>query len=223
MGDYDEYVSRARDRSSADIVLGRVKASPGVPLPLTVGVPHGLAVVTHNLPPGLGYALYLTPMDSIGVLRPFVAGSSRSFASTISADGRLLAWVSNESGSNQIYVQPMSGGARIPVSIDGGLEPVWSRTGTTLFYRSPSSVIAAEIGGSPLRVTRRDSFFVDSFVGVLKSQGVGMRAVDRTWDVFPNGKEFLLVRGLESETPRAFVVLNWRPQLKVSAPGAARP
>ena len=73
MGDSDEFVSRARDRSSADILLGRVKASGTTPLGLAVGAPHGLAVVTRDPGPGR-YDLYLTPMDSIGVVRPFVVG-----------------------------------------------------------------------------------------------------------------------------------------------------
>jgi hypothetical protein len=76
--------------------------------------------------------------------------------------------------------------------------------------------MAAEIGGSPPRVTRRDSLFVDQFVVN------NLRAVDRNWDVFPNGKEFLMVRRVENETTRAFAVFNW-PQLKVSPSAAARP
>jgi len=50
-------------------------------------------------------------------------------------------------------------GAKVPISIDGGVEPVWSRDGRRLYYRSGSSVMAAEIDpgarsrtGAPHRV-----------------------------------------------------------------------
>jgi serine/threonine-protein kinase len=215
VGDTDEYVSRARDRSSADTVLGRAKASGVLSLGLVMGVPHGFAATTRNSSTSHQFEVDLTPMDSVGVFHPFAPSSADNHSASISADGRLLAWVSNESGANQVYVQPMSGGARIPVSVNGGFEPLWSRSGTTLFYRTPGGrVMSAEIGGSPLRVTRRDSLFADLF---LRAGTVG-----RQWDAFPDGKEFLMVRLLDSETNGVFVVLNW-PQLKVSPLGAARP
>ena len=209
----DEYVSRARDRSSADTVLGRAKAE---------GTRRGIsswacrtAWPHMSRPLGAGRSgVYVTPMDSIGAFRPFAVGSASNHSPSISADGRLLAWVSDESGSNQVYVQPMAGGARVAVSINGGTEPLWSRSGTTLFYRAAASVMSAEIGGSPLRVTRRDSLFADPFTRV--------RGIGRNWDVFPDGKEFLMVRPPQSTTTGVFVVLNWQ-QLKVSPAGGAAP
>jgi len=213
VGETDEYVSRARDRSSADTVLGRAAATGSTTLSLVVGASHGLAITTRTMSRGQ-YGLYVTAMDSIGAFRPFALGSASNSSPSISADGRLLAWVSNESGSDQVYVQPMLGGARFSVSVNGGTEPLWSRTGTTLFYRAPGSVMSAEIGGSPLRVTRRDSLFVDPFERV--------RNVGQNWDVFPGGKEFLMVRRPQSATTGVFVVLNWT-QGKVPASGAATP
>jgi len=213
IGGSDEYVSRSRDRSSADTVLARAKAEDGTPPYLMLGVPRGLGAMAR---PGSGGRLgvHLTPMDSIGSFRPFAVGSGDNNSPSISADGRLLAWVSDESGSNQIYVQAMSGGGRIPVSINGGTEPLWSRSGTTLFYRTAASVMSADIGVSPLRVIRRDSLFADAFTRT--------RAVGRNWDVFPDGKEFLMIRPQQSTTTGVFVVLNWL-QLKMSVAGGAVP
>jgi eukaryotic-like serine/threonine-protein kinase len=212
VGANDEYVSRARDRSSVDTVLGRTKAENwSAPGDLILGVPHGLAAMGRPNSGGR-FGVQLTRMDSIGAFRPFAVGSAESHSPHVSADGRLLAWVSDESGSSQVYVQPISGGARIPVSVGGGTEPLWSRAGTTLFYRTASTVMSAEIGGSPLRVTRRDSLFADAFIRARKN--------GRNWDVFPDGKEFLMVRPQQSTTIGVFVVLNW-PQLKVSAAGGA--
>jgi hypothetical protein len=75
--------------------------------------------------------------------------------------------------------------------------------------------MSADIAGSPLRVTRRDSLFADLFA---RGSPRG-----RNWDVFPDGNEFLMLRRPESATTGIFVMLNWRPQLKVSPSGAARP
>jgi hypothetical protein len=75
--------------------------------------------------------------------------------------------------------------------------------------------MSADIGGPPLRVTRQDSLFADVF------SRAGPRG--RRWDVFPDGKEFLMLRATKSATTGIFVMLNWRPQLKVSPSGAARP
>jgi hypothetical protein len=122
--------------------------------------------------------------------------------------------VSEESGSSQVYVQSVSGGARIPASVNGGTEPLWSHSGTTVFYRAAGSVMSAEIGGSSLRVIRRDSLFADPFTH--------MRGAGRDWDVFPDGKEFLMVRPPQSTTTGVFIVLNW-PQLKMTQPGARVP
>ena len=213
IGDTDEYVSRARDRSSADTVLGRAKGTGSGPLSLVLGAPHGLAAVTRTMRGG-GYELHVTPMDSMSVSRPFAAGSVSNHSPSISADGRLVAWVSNESGPSQVYVQALSGGARVAASVNGGTEPVWSRSGTTLFYRTAGSLMAAEISTSPLGVTKRDSLFVDSFERT--------RTVTRNWDVFPDGKEFLMVQRRQGTTTGIFVELNW-PQRKVSQPGGGVP
>ena len=136
-------------------------------------------------------------------MRPFVATSAEEFAPVISADGGLLAYVSDESGTGEVYVQPIPGpGVRVQVSVNGGGEPIWSPKGTTLFYRSADRVMAAELGGAGLRVQRRDSLFSDVF-----NRG-GTR---RNWDIFPSGREFLMLRTVGAATT-VHVVLNW-PQL----------
>jgi serine/threonine-protein kinase len=205
-GNGSELVSRAPDRSSPDAVLRRETLNGRTSITPVLGPAHGFAAVTQVIDGRVG--VYVSPPDSIGVRRPFAVGSTRQYSPSISADGRLLAWVSDESGPLQVYAQPIAGGGRLRVSVNGGTEPVWSRTGSTLFYRGTTHFMSAEIGGPPLRVTRRDSLFQDSYVRA--------RSFVQQWDVFPNGKEFLMVNE-RSTNSGAYVVLNW-PQLKV-APG----
>jgi hypothetical protein len=55
----------------------------------------------------------------------------------LSPDGRWLAYVSNESGRNQVFVRPFPrvDDARWQVSRDGGKNPIWAHSGRELFFR----------------------------------------------------------------------------------------
>jgi hypothetical protein len=56
-------------------------------------------------------------------------------AGKLSPDGRWLAYVSNESGTLQVYVVPFGGGqGKWQVSANGGIQPEWSKDGKELFY-----------------------------------------------------------------------------------------
>jgi Tol biopolymer transport system component len=67
--------------------------------------------------------------------------------SHISSDGRWLAYVSNESGTNEVYVRPFPDidKGKWPVSTDSGDSPLWSPEGRQLFYRSGDSFMSVEI------------------------------------------------------------------------------
>jgi serine/threonine-protein kinase len=52
----------------------------------------------------------------------------------VSPDGKWLAYSTDESGQPEVMVQPYGGGARVPVSINGGTAPVWTRDGRALIY-----------------------------------------------------------------------------------------
>ncbi|MDP2320810.1 MAG: hypothetical protein Q8O42_15900 [Acidobacteriota bacterium] len=59
-----------------------------------------------------------------------------------SPDGRWLAYVSNESGRNEIYVRPFPGpGGKWQISADGGATPTWSRARPELLYGTLSGQI----------------------------------------------------------------------------------
>ncbi|MGH7471232.1 MAG: hypothetical protein ACRENP_25060, partial [Longimicrobiales bacterium] len=125
----------------------------------------------------------------------------------ISSSGRLLAYTSEKSGRAEIYVTPLPGpGGHLAVSEGGGTEPVWA--GGTLFYRGPKHVFSAVIAEKPqLTVTRRDTLFPDPYV----------RAGDGefgSYDIFPDGQHFLMLRAAKVVPARMFVVVNWAEQLR---------
>lgn len=81
---------------------------------------------------------------------PFLTGPANERSARFSPDGSAVAYVSDESGEYRVYVTPFPGpGGRIPVSIDGGLSPVWSSDGSELYFRQGSKVMAAKIAFAP--------------------------------------------------------------------------
>ena len=96
--------------------------------------------------------------------------ASRAFAATaaneqnpaFSPDGRWLAYVSNETGRDEVYVAPFPGpGGRVVVSPAGGREPVWARSGRDLYFRALDGRLVAVgvAGGAPLEITDRRPLF----------------------------------------------------------------
>jgi Tol biopolymer transport system component len=152
--------------------------------------------------------IYIAPTDSLAALKPFVTGPADETNPRISPDGKWLAYQSNETGPTEVYMRPIPGpGARIPVSVGGGTLARWSPDGHTLYYRSPTHVMAARLAMQlgQLDVVRRDSLFADRYVKEGEGQG---------WDVFPNGKEFLFLKGVPAPPAKLMVLVNWQQLMK---------
>jgi serine/threonine-protein kinase len=159
--------------------------------------------------------LAIAHWDSLRALRPLIATEAQENEPSLSPDGTLLAYVSDETGRNEVYVRPVPGpGARVQVSTNGGDEPVWSRAGRELFYRTGTHLLSASLMSRPaLALVRRDTLFQDQFAspGTLHAH----------YDVFPNGKEFVMLKALtagDSPAARLIVLMSWTQELKRRAP-----
>jgi Tol biopolymer transport system component len=135
-------------------------------------------------------------------MRPLaVTPIAREASPAISPDGRFVAYVSDESATREVYVQPLPGpGRRVRVSLNGGTEPRWDPSGNGLYYRTTSRVMHATLGPL-LDVMRRDSLFVD----VMDRSPFSQR---QNWDVMPNGREFVMVQWRSTNT--VSLIVNWR-------------
>ena len=123
-----------------------------------------------------------------------------------SPDSRWLAYVSNESGREEVYVRSMTpGGGRVPVSAEGGGEPLWAPQGLTLYYRFGNEVIEATLATTPsLRVTGRRVLFSGPYASDI---------FHPNYDVAPDGKSFLMVRPVDQSRGLVMVV-NWAGELR---------
>ncbi len=148
--------------------------------------------------------------------RPFLRTSFNEWAGVFSPDSRWMAYTSNETGRDEVFVQPFPGpGGKWTISTDGGSEPVWARNGRELFYRNGDRMMAVSVeikpGFSPGRP--RQLF-----------EGRYMREqFHQNYDVSPDGQRFLMVRpGQDAASSQINIVLNWSEELKRRAPPAQK-
>ena len=132
-----------------------------------------------------------------------------------SPDGKWIAYVSLESGRDEIYVQPFPGpGPRQLVSTDGAQSPLWSRDGTELFFATPDELMAVDVTTTPA--------FSASAPRVV-FEGRYREAVNGNtpYGVSADGKRFLRVQQAQPEraVTRIDVVLNWFAELERAAAG----
>ena len=139
----------------------------------------------------------------------FLTGPANERSARFSPDGSVVAYVSDESGEFQVYVAPFPGpGPRIPVSIDGGLSPIWSSDGQELYFRQGSKVMAAKIALAPeIEVSPPEQLFDGPYTLDLSGH--------QRYDVAPDGR-FLMVEN--SEDFRVVVVEGFFEELRRLVP-----
>jgi serine/threonine protein kinase len=157
--------------------------------------------------------IWLLPMSGKQEPHPFIETASNESMPAFSPDGHWLAYTSDESGEQQIYVQPFPGpGARYPISTNGGTEPVWARNGRELFFRNRDQMMAVQISTQPaLSASRPRVLFVSPFAS---------RALRTNYDVSPDGTRFAMVNDGQraNSTTQINLVLNWFTELQQRVP-----
>ncbi len=127
-----------------------------------------------------------------GEPRVFLNSPYDETSPAFSPDGRWLAYVSNESGSNEVYVRPFPGpGGKWQISTGGGQFPKWSRTDKELFYRSPDSklmVAAYTASGDSFVAGKPQLWSPGQFIN-LTNLGPFYN-----FDLHPDGKRFAVVK-----------------------------
>ena len=152
-------------------------------------------------------------IDSVGI--PIVASAKfDERAPAVSPDGKWLAYQSDESGRDEIYIRafPDSSVGRRQVSVAGGGEPQWAHSGRELFYRSTSGrMMAVPVTTTPtLTVGPEQTLFMDSLY---------LRAPSyHGYDVTKDDKAFIMLRLIPETTtaPTGDVIFidHWPAELR---------
>jgi eukaryotic-like serine/threonine-protein kinase len=148
---------------------------------------------------------------------PLIATEFAEQAIMLSPDGRWLAYQSDETGRSEIYVRPFPdvGAGKWTVSVNGGVMPLWSRSGDRIFYVNAVNEMVE------VRVSTGSSFTVQDR-RILFSIGpeflISQAAEFMLYDISPDDERFLMLRLEEMESRELILVLNWLGELEERVP-----
>jgi serine/threonine-protein kinase len=143
------------------------------------------------------------PLGNPREIRPIVKTPAYEGGARLSPDGKWLAYVSNESGQNEIYVRPFAGpDRRWQVSAQGGTQVVWNPNGREMFYRDGNRMMAVDVtaGADGLTLSSPHQLFEQRY-----AFGAGITISN--YDVSRDGQRFLMVKD-DAGAGRLNVVLN---------------
>jgi serine/threonine-protein kinase len=156
-------------------------------------------------------ALSLSNPDEV---RPILQTAAYEGGARLSPDGKWLAYVSNESGRNDVYLRPFPAlDRRWAISTQGGTQPVWNPQGGEIFYRDADRMMVVGITTQPeVRLSAPRQLFEQRY-----AYGSGITIAN--YDVTSDGRRFIMVKD-ESGAGRLNIVLNWLTDLERLKPAA---
>jgi len=145
--------------------------------------------------------LWLIPAEG-GEPRAFLQSGASEVDGRFSPDGRFVAYQSDQSGRNEVFVRALAGGGELQISADGGFSPEWSQSGLQLFFERDREIRVVDIdtrGDVPaVSPERLLTEFPSDVIGDL-------------WHPHPGGDRFLvsLRAGATEGRPEIHVIFNW--------------
>jgi len=167
----------------------------------------------EQLASGTGRDIFVLSLKADRKPIPFLQAPFNEWQAAFSPDGRWLAYASEESGKTEVYVQAYPGpSGKWQISTEGGVEPVWARSGQELFYRNGNKMMAVEIRTQPaFNAGTPRLLFEGEYASVPWAAN---------YDVSADGQRFLMLRPDEEQAAatQINVVLNWFEELKRRVP-----
>jgi eukaryotic-like serine/threonine-protein kinase len=159
--------------------------------------------------------IWVLPVSADRKPRVLIRAPGAAYDGQFSPDGRWVAYVSRESGHEQVYVVPFDGNQvletlpsqqvavtkRWQVSANGGAFPRWRRDSKELFYVAPDFQfvsVVVETKASAFSTNHARSLFREPLLGAFP------------YDVSPDGQRFLVNSYGQSETAPLTLILNWK-------------
>jgi serine/threonine-protein kinase len=130
----------------------------------------------------------------------------------ISPNGKWIAYLTNETGSYQIYVRSFPGKeGKWQISTDGADEPKWSPDGKALYYRKGSQLVAVPVSTAGTFSAGAPKVLFSGFPSMNVDSGI-------SYDITSDGRYFVTTTPVEGTTFKNIaVVLNWSAELKAMA------
>jgi serine/threonine protein kinase len=173
-----------------------------------------LLYYTANVPK-TGSDLWVLPLEGDRKAAPLLTTDFNEGLGSFSPNGRWMAYVSNESGRNEIYVRPFVasgpsgpslGEGKWQVSKDGGTNPRWRADGKEIIFNFELAILSVDVNGSGAGFQ----------MGTPKQ--LFAAPANNGWDVTGDGKRFMMIvppnQGRQTAATPITVVLNWQAELK---------
>jgi dipeptidyl aminopeptidase/acylaminoacyl peptidase/predicted Ser/Thr protein kinase len=175
--------------------------------------PDGSGLLVSRISGGKSDMLFvpLGPTGEPASPRVLLATPYSEGAGRFSPDGRLIAFVSDESGKNEIYVAPYRAdgtlGPRVMVSSGGGVHPCWAGDSRRLFFsHDPYQLMSVTVSALPS---------LSASAPVVVHNLRKLRTGNQVFDVLPDGRLFIIQNGEEEDDITQFnVVLGWFDEVK---------
>jgi Tol biopolymer transport system component len=181
--------------------------------------PDGRFLLYASDDPTTGSDLWALPMTGGGkpfpVMQTHADEREGQFSPT---DGRWVAYVSNESGIDEVYIQAFPGpGGKRQVSTNGGVDPRWGRDGRELFYMAPDGKLMAlsihvDADGRALNLGPPVALF-PTRLATGPNVTTGFISTPQ-YAVAPDGRFLMNVTADDNVVSPISVVLNWATGLK---------
>jgi Tol biopolymer transport system component len=199
-----------------------VVSGPSLILTPTSWSPDGKFLAYWSVGSETGRDIWIVPLTGDRKPQPFLQSKFDEQQARFSPDGRWIAYMSNESGRFEVYVQPFPGpGGKWQISNDGGMSPVWAPNGGELFYITSTRLMRVAVTTRPGFSASAPQRLAELASGLLNRVGLS----SYSYDVTPDGQRFLFVKAnVQSASPdEVRVVLNWTEELKQLALTSTQP
>jgi serine/threonine protein kinase len=200
--------SKAADGSGSERIILETSNTAEVPLSLSPDG-HYLAYLRKDLSKDAGSHIWLLPLSGDGKPVPILQDTWTERDGQISPDGKWMAYTSNESGRNEVYITPFpGGGAKWQVSKDGAIWPKWRSDGKEIYFLDGlDNIVAVDVtpGGNAVNLGVPHVLF----------QAIGVQRDYGPFEVTADGKKFLVNSGSLNQGSEPFtLVQNWTDDLK---------
>jgi Tol biopolymer transport system component len=213
----------AREIGRAGLYVKPVRGTQGekVLLETTGGIaatdwsPDGRFLLYQSQTPKTGFDLLALPMTGDKTPVPVATGNADERSGQFSPDGKWVAYQSNESGRDEIWVQSFPDATiKERVTGDGGGQARWRRDGKELFYlgldeRLMAVQVSLDQGGKTIRLGTPAPLFRAPLTGEVSPGGI----TRQPYEVSADGQRFLINKVIEEViTTPITVLLNWKPK-----------